>query len=53
MSVTVSGCVTPGDFCDVAKPFRPSPEDRLTDGSKQQVVSHNEYGAKACGWKPR
>ncbi|UXN73360.1 hypothetical protein N8D56_21170 [Devosia sp. A8/3-2] len=50
----LNGCATttPGDFCLVASPIRPSVEDQVTDGTKRQIVSHNAYGAAACGWRP-
>ena len=51
----ISGCATttaPADFCLVAKPIRPSVNDTVTDGTKRQIVAHNQYGASACGWRP-
>lgn len=41
----------PGDFCDVAAAIRPSRQDKLTDGTERQILKHDEYGAKVCGWK--
>ncbi|MBG6211781.1 hypothetical protein IWQ49_006472 [Labrenzia sp. EL_126] len=35
----------------MADPIRPSVEDRVTYGTKSQIVSHNEYGRDVCGWK--
>lgn len=40
-----------GDFCDVASAIRPSVQDVLTDGTTEQILKHNRYGAIACGWK--
>jgi len=39
------------DFCLVASPIRPSVEDQMTDGTKRQILAHNEYGARACNWR--
>ncbi len=52
MSLT-AGCATTtgGNFCDVASAIRPSVEDRLTEGTAEQILKHNRYGAQACGWK--
>lgn len=48
-----AGCATTtgGDFCDVASAIRPSTADALTDGTTEQILKHNRYGAQACGWK--
>jgi hypothetical protein len=49
----IAGCATTsGDFCDVASAIRPSVDDSVTDGTKRQIIAHNEFGAKVCGWKP-
>jgi hypothetical protein len=42
---------TAGDFCLVSAPIRPSAQDSLTDGTARQVLAHNEYGARTCGWR--
>jgi len=42
----------PGDFCDVAAAIRPSRQDVLTEETKLQILKHDEYGAKVCGWTP-
>lgn len=53
MMSLIAGCATSsGDFCDVADPLRPSADDRLTAGTKMQMLKINRYGEKACGWKP-
>lgn len=52
---SISGCGDRFSFsteCDWAQPIRPSPADVLTRGTKEQIVAHNEDGAKQCGWKP-
>lgn len=48
----MAGCVTTvnGDFCDVARPIRPSVTDTLSDGTVDQILKHNRYGAETCGW---
>lgn len=51
----VSGCATTtstGDFCVVASPIRPAASDQVDDMTKRQIVSHNDYGSRACGWRP-
>lgn len=55
IAVSVSGCATEpvGDFCGVASAIRPSRADVLTDGTKRQILAHNEYGAATCGWNKR
>ncbi|NHM19627.1 hypothetical protein [Tritonibacter mobilis] len=40
------------DACDWAAPIRPSREDVLSDGTLAQIVTHNEIGARLCGWRP-
>lgn len=49
----VSGCATSGsgDFCDVSSAIRPSVTDSLSEGTTDQILKHNRYGAVACGWK--
>lgn len=38
--------------CDVFLPIRPSVDDRLTDGTVDQLLTHNLKGQRVCGWKP-
>ncbi|SDT97286.1 hypothetical protein SAMN05428979_0827 [Stappia sp. ES.058] len=53
MSSIASGCVTAtGDFCDTARPLRPSMQDNVTVDTMAQIVAHNRFGAKHCGWTP-
>lgn len=50
-----SGCATNPAFksdCDWTKPIKPSRADVLSDGTKRQILAHNEAGEKLCGWKP-
>jgi len=43
-----------GDFCDTARPFRPSAQAAaaMSDREKADVVKHNEHGERQCGWTP-
>lgn len=53
MALLLSACSsTAGNFCLVSQPIRPSASDTLTDGTARQVLTHNEYGARVCGWRP-
>ena len=40
------------DACDWAAPIRHSRADVLSDGTLAQIVTHNEIGARLCGWRP-
>jgi hypothetical protein len=40
------------DACDWATAIRPSRADVLSDGTLAQIVTHNEIGARLCGWRP-
>ncbi len=59
----VSGCATNGpainpapvivdNSCAWAKPIYISKQDKLTDGTADQILAHNLAGAGRCGWKP-
>lgn len=50
--VFASGCVTSGNYCDVARAVRPSIEDQLTEGTKRQLLAENEKLADLCGIRP-
>ncbi|GHC61713.1 hypothetical protein GCM10010136_02430 [Limoniibacter endophyticus] len=52
MTLLVAGCATSGDYCDIARPIRPSIEDRLTDGTKIVILAENQKLEKLCGVKP-
>ena len=52
MLVCLSGCVTGGSYCEIAKPVRPSVEDVMTEGTKRQILAENEKLAELCGVKP-
>ncbi|WP_231602305.1 hypothetical protein [Herbaspirillum chlorophenolicum] len=38
--------------CAWAKPIYISKQDKLTDGTADQILAHNLAGAGRCGWKP-
>lgn len=51
----LGGCgKTAGDFCDVAKPHRPSAASVavMSDAEKREIIAYNEHGERECGWKP-
>lgn len=52
IALSVSGCVTAGSYCDVARAVRPSVEDKMTEGTKRQILAENEKLEKLCGVKP-
>lgn len=51
-SVLTAGCVSTGNFCDVSTVYRPQQGEVYSQDNKRWIVSHNEFGAKHCGWKP-
>lgn len=53
--IVLSACQTvQGDFCDIAKPIRPtaSQVDAMTDSQVRDLLSHNKKGQRLCGWRP-
>ncbi|MGO4676077.1 hypothetical protein AB4Z40_24540 [Bosea sp. 2YAB26] len=55
ISAFIAGCAgMAGDFCDTARPFRPSAQAAaaMSDREKADVVKHNEHGERQCGWTP-
>ena len=49
----LSGCTTvAGNFCDVTTAYRPEQGEVYGEKNKRWIVSFNEYGEQACGWKP-
>lgn len=52
IGVFVGGCVTSGNYCDIARPVRPSFGDSLTPETKRQILTENEKLQKLCGVKP-
>ena len=51
LAASMAGCAT-SDPCGWAEPIRPSRADVLTEGTRDQVLVHNETGARICGWRP-
>ncbi|MNL82671.1 hypothetical protein D3C87_2101050 [compost metagenome] len=49
---SLSGCVTAGSYCDIARAVRPSVEDKMTEGTKRQILAENSKLEKLCGVKP-
>jgi len=50
----LAGCATTaGNFCDVGRQMHPTDKDvdTMSDQLVEDVLSHNNYGARACGWK--
>jgi hypothetical protein len=43
----------PTDPCGPWRPILVSERDQLTRGTAEQVLAHNETGARVCGWKGR
>lgn len=52
IAVSGAGCAIRPTDCDWAAPIRPSLEDRLTRGTKEQIAAHNAAGERLCGWRP-
>ena len=48
----LSACASTGSFCDVSDPIRPSSQDVLSEGTARQILTHNQFGARICGWRP-
>ncbi len=54
IAASTAGCATDlrlKSDCDWAQPIWPSRQDVLTRQTKEQIASHNEAGAKLCGWR--
>jgi hypothetical protein len=39
--------------CSWVKPIYVSPDDVLTDPTAKAIRSHDNTGARICGWKPK
>lgn len=52
----IAGCtsIPKGDFCDIAKPLRPTAEqiDAMSDAQVREMLAHNRKGLALCRWKP-
>ena len=52
-TILLAGCGTVmTDSCDWAEPIRPSVDDVLSDGTAQQILTHNLTGERLGGWRP-
>lgn len=60
-SLLLASCVSAGravkppvvdNGCAAFRPIYVSLDDVLTDGTAQQILAHNEVGARLCGWSP-
>ena len=51
MQSACTGLVPPLE-CEWAEPIRPQLEDHLSDSTARQILTHNETGARICGWRP-
>lgn len=40
-------------FCVAARPILITPRDVLDRGTAYDILTHNETGARLCGWQPR
>lgn len=58
LMLLVSGCAVgsamTADLCAGFKPFYVDEHDVLivSDRLARQIVEHNEYGERQCGWQP-
>jgi len=50
IGISFASCST---GCGGFHEFRPSKNDKLTDGTAKQMLAHNEFGAKQGCWKAR
>lgn len=54
----LAGCTTTGgtggSFCDTTRPHRPSAVAlaAMNDREVEEMLAHNLFGQKACGWRP-
>jgi hypothetical protein len=54
--ILLAGCVGTGpargiDACGPWRPILVAEGDRFTDYTARQILSHNEIGARLCGWR--
>lgn len=50
-SCTTSGPAAIDSFCETEKPILVGKSDVLTKETAREILAHNEYGARKCGWK--
>ncbi|PWC89850.1 hypothetical protein TSH100_04230 [Azospirillum sp. TSH100] len=52
----LTGCATAGPgtegACAAFRPIYISRADQLSEGTAEQLLEHNETGARLCGWRP-
>lgn len=61
LAALLAGCCTPpapelrivDTGCDWTRAIYVSKHDVLTDGTAEQIWSHNEAGKAKCGWTPK
>ncbi len=54
-AVLLSGCASQtSNFCKTETPYYYTEKEYKTWSreTKERIVSHNEFGAKQCNWKP-
>lgn len=51
-AISLSACATASN-CAGWSAIQPSRSDKLTTGTKQQILAHNEFGAKQGCWRGR
>lgn len=53
--ILLAGCATGGpvqsDPCGPWRPILVTPRDALERGTAADILTHNETGARLCGWK--
>lgn len=52
ISAFAAGCASVGNFCDVSSAYPATEGTNYSAGEQGWIVSHNEYGEQACGWRP-
>ena len=50
----LGGCTSQPDPCAGWVPIRPEAADldAISDGLTEQILAHNQFGERACGWQP-
>lgn len=54
LMLTLTACGTSGragNYCDIAKPIYFQDADQMTRATERAIITHNEVGAKICGWR--
>lgn len=50
-ALIVGGCESSAPTC-WSKPIRPHPDTVFAGDDEREILTHNEKGARLCGWKP-